>query len=102
MIKNKPIAAIQHRKREHVDICLGKHSQFDQLTSGFERYHFAHNCLPELNYDEISLDTLFLEKQLQAPLLISSMTGGTDQAKEINIRLATIAQEFGIAMGVAH
>jgi isopentenyl-diphosphate Delta-isomerase len=41
-----------------------------------------------------------LGKQLGAPILISSMTGGTSQAKEINYRLAEVAQEYGLAMGV--
>jgi isopentenyl-diphosphate Delta-isomerase len=37
---------------------------------------------------------------LKAPLLISSMTGGTARAEEINRNLATGAQELRIAMGV--
>jgi isopentenyl-diphosphate delta-isomerase len=37
---------------------------------------------------------------LQAPLLISSMTGGTPEAAAINHNLAAAAQAAGIAMGV--
>jgi isopentenyl-diphosphate delta-isomerase len=65
-----------------------------------ERYRFTHCCLPELNRNEIDLTTPFLGKSLGAPLLISSMTGGTQQAKMINFRLAEVAQQYKLAMGV--
>jgi isopentenyl-diphosphate delta-isomerase len=65
-----------------------------------ERYRFTHCCLPELNRREIDLTTTFLGKSLGAPLLISSMTGGTQQAKTINFRLAEVAQQYKLAMGV--
>lgn len=88
------------RKAEHIRICLESDVQFHTQGSGFDGYQFGHNCLPELNYSEIDLTTKLLGKQLGAPILISSMTGGTLQAKEINHRLAEVAQEYGLAMGV--
>ncbi len=92
-------AETQNRKADHIRICLDEDVQFRQ-TTGFERYRFTHCCLPELDRDEIDLTTTFLGKTLRSPLLISSMTGGTEQARQINSRLATVAQQFGIAMGV--
>jgi isopentenyl-diphosphate delta-isomerase len=74
--------------------------QFHGNTNGLERYRFTHCCLPELNRSEIDLATRFLGKSLGAPLLISSMTGGTEQAKTINCRLAEVAQQYKLAMGV--
>jgi len=65
-----------------------------------DRYRFEHSCLPEIDLREVSLQTRFLNKTLGAPLLISSMTGGTEQAKIINSRLALAAQKHGLAMGV--
>jgi isopentenyl-diphosphate Delta-isomerase len=88
------------RKAEHIRICLESDVQFQTQGSGFDRYQFGHSCLPELDYQEIDLTTKFLGKQLGAPILISSMTGGTPQAKEINYRLAAVAQEYQLAMGV--
>jgi isopentenyl-diphosphate Delta-isomerase len=88
------------RKAEHIRICLESDVQFKTQGSGFDRYQFTHSCLPELNYQEIDLTTNLLGKQLGAPILISSMTGGTQQAKEINYRLAEAAQEYKLAMGV--
>jgi isopentenyl-diphosphate Delta-isomerase len=88
------------RKAEHIRICLESDVQFRTQGSGFDRYQFTHSCLPELDYQEIDITTNLLGKQLGAPILISSMTGGTAQAKEINYRLAEVAQEYKLAMGV--
>ncbi|MBF2080059.1 MAG: type 2 isopentenyl-diphosphate Delta-isomerase [Synechococcales cyanobacterium T60_A2020_003] len=92
--------ATQQRKADHIRICLEDDVQCHQTTTGFERYRFQHCCLPELSWDDITLQTTFLGKSLKAPLLISSMTGGTEQAKMINQRLAAIAQHYRFAMGV--
>ncbi|MEH2467426.1 type 2 isopentenyl-diphosphate Delta-isomerase [Nostoc sp.] len=93
-------AQTQNRKADHIRICLEEDVQCDQITNGLERYRFTHFCLPELNPDDIDISTTFLGKQLGAPLLISSMTGGTEQAAIINQRLAEVAQYYKIAMGV--
>jgi isopentenyl-diphosphate delta-isomerase len=74
--------------------------QFPGLTNGLEFYRFTHYCLPELDYNELDLTTSFLGKPLGLPLLISSMTGGTAEAKIINYRLAEVAQNYRLAMGV--
>ncbi|VXD22757.1 Isopentenyl-diphosphate delta-isomerase [Planktothrix serta PCC 8927] len=91
---------IESRKADHLRICLEEDVQFRQTTTGLERYDFTHCCLPDLNRSEIDITTSFLGKILAAPLLISSMTGGTQQAKLINDRLAAVAQYYNIAMGV--
>lgn len=93
-------AQTQTRKADHIRICLEQDVQFHSNTNGLECYRFTHCCLPELDRKEIELTTTFLGKQLGAPLLISSMTGGTEQAAIINQRLAEVAQHYKIAMGV--
>jgi isopentenyl-diphosphate delta-isomerase len=90
----------QNRKADHLRICLDADVQPHQVTNGLERYRFTHCCLPELDHDDIQVGTTFLGKQLGAPILISSMTGGTDLAKTINTRLAGVAQHYKLAMGV--
>ncbi|GFE69226.1 type 2 isopentenyl-diphosphate Delta-isomerase [Chroococcus sp. FPU101] len=90
----------QIRKDDHLRICLEDDVQFHQTTNGLEKYRFTHCCLPELDLKEVDISTTFFGKTLNAPLLISSMTGGTARAKEINYRLATIAQTHKLAMGV--
>ncbi|MDJ0590022.1 MAG: type 2 isopentenyl-diphosphate Delta-isomerase [Pleurocapsa sp. MO_226.B13] len=90
----------QTRKADHLRICLEDDVQFRNLTNGLDKYRFEHSCLPELDLSEVNLSTEFLNKTLNAPILISSMTGGTDKAKTINCRLAIAAQKHGLAMGV--
>jgi isopentenyl-diphosphate delta-isomerase len=87
------------RKADHIRVNLEEDVE-SGLIAGFERLHFEHNALPELDLDEIDLSQEFLGKTLAAPLLISSMTGGTAQASEINRNLAKAAQVAGIAMGL--
>jgi isopentenyl-diphosphate delta-isomerase len=95
-----PQPETQQRKADHIRVCLEQDVQSHALTTGLERYHFVHTCLPDLDWDEVSLTTIFLGKSLGAPLLISSMTGGTEQARLINMCLARVVQHHGLAMGV--
>jgi isopentenyl-diphosphate delta-isomerase len=96
MSKVTPTSA---RKADHIRINL-EEDVSSGLTTGLENYYFIHQALPELNLNDIDLRTTFLGKSLNAPILISSMTGGTKEAERINQILATAAQKTGIAMGV--
>jgi isopentenyl-diphosphate delta-isomerase len=86
-------------KSDHIRINLEEDVR-SKLTTGLEHYFFLHNALPELNLEETDLSVEIFGKKLKAPLLISSMTGGSKEATEINQRLAEAAQESGIAMGL--
>lgn len=87
------------RKADHIRINL-EENVTSGLTTGLERYRFSHVALPELNLDGIDLSQTLFGKRLKAPILISSMTGGTEQAAAINRALAEAAQQTGIAMGL--
>jgi isopentenyl-diphosphate delta-isomerase len=93
------VAPIDQRKADHIKINLEKDVR-SALTTGLEKYHFVHEALPELNLERIDTSLSLFGKKLAAPILISSMTGGTEEAGEINQRLAEAAQEVGVAMGV--
>jgi len=93
------VAPIDQRKADHIKINLEKDVR-SALTTGLENYHFTHEALPELDLNRIDTTLELFGKKLNAPILISSMTGGTEEAGEINQRLAEAAQEVGIAMGV--
>ncbi len=88
------------RKSEHLRILLKEDVRFRNLTTGLERYHFVHQALPEIDRDHIDLSTNLLGKRLGAPLIISSMTGGAEEAETINKNLALAAQTHGLGMGV--
>jgi len=91
---------IERRKADHIRINLEEDVGFDRLTTGLERYRFIHQALPEIDLRQVDLSTALFGKRVRAPLLISSMTGGTERAHAINNCLATAAQEAGIAMGL--
>jgi isopentenyl-diphosphate delta-isomerase len=87
------------RKADHIRINLDEDVR-SGLTSGMERYRFIHQALPELNLEDVELNLRLFGRELRAPILISSMTGGTEQAGRINRTLVEAAQETGIAMGL--
>ncbi len=86
------------RKAEHIRLALDHRMQVP--ASFFDRYRFAHEALPEVEMSTVDLGTTFLGKSLSAPLLISCMTGGTDEAAEINRNLAQAAEKTQVALGV--
>lgn len=88
------------RKSEHIRICLEEPVQGLGIETGFQYYRFRHCALPEIAFNEVDISGSFLGLPLQAPLLISSMTGGTEEAGSINSRLAEVAQARGWAMGL--
>ncbi len=95
----KKSSSTRSRKADHIRINLDQNVR-SGLTTGLENYRFTHQALPELNLDDIRLDFSLFGKDLTAPLFISSMTGGTEDAGIINRNLATAAQETGIPLGV--
>ncbi|MCB0103374.1 MAG: type 2 isopentenyl-diphosphate Delta-isomerase [Anaerolineales bacterium] len=93
------VAPIDQRKADHIKINLEQDVR-STLTTGFEKYHFTHEALPELDLNRLNTSLSLFGKTLASPILISSMTGGTSEAETINLRLAEAAQECGVAMGV--
>jgi len=60
----------------------------------------VHQALPEVDLDQIDLETELLGHRLRAPLVISGMTGGHPMALAINRALGQAAQRHGLAIGV--
>ncbi len=88
----------EQRKAEHVNIILN-----EDVSAGYDYWsdvHLLHHALPEIDLDDIDLSVRLFGKKLEAPLVISSMTGGFGMGGEINENLAKAAAEVGVAMGV--
>jgi isopentenyl-diphosphate delta-isomerase len=94
------ILSHQRRKEEHLQICLNEEVQFTNATSGLENYYLVHQALPEIDMTDIDLSIELFGKRLAAPIIISSMVGGIEEAVGINRNLARAAQHLGLAMGV--
>lgn len=88
------------RKDDHIRINLEEDVEFHQLTTGFEEYRFVHQALPEIDLAEVNTSISLFGKTLSAPILVSSMTGGTSKAGLFNRRLAEAVQQQRLAMGV--
>lgn len=91
---------LEKRKSDHIRINLEEDVSFRGLTTGLENYRFLHQALPEIDLHQVDTSVTVFGKKLNAPILISSMTGGTEQAQAINRTLAQAAEAKGIAMGL--
>ena len=90
---------IRSRKADHIRINLEEDVR-SGLTTGLESYRFEHRALPELDLEAVDLSQTLFGRMIESPILISSMTGGTDEAAAINRILAEAAQETRIVMGL--
>ncbi len=83
-----------NRKSEHIQ--LTQHAQTDK--NDIDNRFYYEPVTADFSKKEESFP--FLGKQLQAPIWISSMTGGAEKAKKINRNLARVCAEFGLGMGL--
>lgn len=90
----------ERRKADHIRINIEEDVAFKHLTTGFEDYFFMHEALPDIDLDKVDTSSAIFGRSVNTPLLVSSMTGGTAEARTINRILAEAAQEVGIAMGL--
>lgn len=90
---------ISSRKADHIRINLEEDVD-SSLSTGLENYRFIHQALPEMDLEDVDLSQRLFGKTVRAPILISSMTGGTAEAGRINRTLAEAAQQARIVMGV--
>jgi isopentenyl-diphosphate delta-isomerase len=86
---------IKSRKQDHIDLAANSVVTAEMRSTKLD-YEPLFGVHPTGEMKEIS----FLGKTLKAPLWISSMTGGSTEAGAINKRLAKIAGEFGLGMGL--
>ena len=93
------MSELEQRKRSHLAICASEDVEHHGRTL-LDDVHLLHEALPELSIGEIDLTTDLLGRRLEAPILISGMSGGTEEAGRLNRALAAAAQKFGLGMGV--
>jgi isopentenyl-diphosphate delta-isomerase len=94
----EPERLIQRRKGDHVEIVANEDLTQDYVY--WDDIKLVHNPLPEVDLEEVDTSVTIFGRSLKAPLIISAMTGGYGKAEEINRNLASVAEDFGIGMGV--
>lgn len=90
--------SFESRKADHLRLALDP--SMDAFESGFDRIRLRHEALPELNFSEVSLATLFWKFKAASPLFISSMTAGHHEGEAINFTLAKVASLRRWPMGL--
>ncbi len=99
MDKTPPARATEARKSRHLDIAL-EDDVASHLDPGFSRIRLHHEALPECALEDVDMSATIFGHALRAPLLISSMTGGTERARSINYNLAIAAERAGVILAL--
>lgn len=90
---------IQNRKKEHVELTVHE-DVFYKKTTGFEKFEFVHNALPEVNFEDVDVKGELLGRTFALPLFISSMTGGYSKAGLVNAQIAEFCERVNLPFGV--
>jgi isopentenyl-diphosphate Delta-isomerase len=90
--------SIEQRKKDHLRVCL--ENQVETQKAGFEDIILINNSLSETNLKEIRTSVDFFGKKLSMPLIISALTGGTEEARKINKELAEVCERKGIGFSL--
>ena len=93
-------AGIRKRKADHLALCASGEVDFREKGTLLDEVALVHDGLPDRHLDEVDLGTTLLGKRLAAPVVISAMTGGTEEAGAINRDLARVAEELGLGIGL--
>jgi len=93
------VSGVGRRKLEHLELCIGGDVEARRGTL-LDEVELLHEALPELAWAEVDCSVELLGRQLQAPFVISGMTGGAPETRAVNLALAAVAQKHGFAIGV--
>lgn len=86
------------RKNEHLSLAT-KYYDHAHVDHPFDAVRLIHTALPEAAVSDVDLSVEMAPGvTLAAPFYIEAMTGGSDQAKEINRQLSQLAAKYHLAM----
>jgi len=90
---------ISDRKLEHLRLCLHSDVEYHKKT-GLDDVELVHRALPEVDLGSIDLSCSLLGKEMDAPLIITAITGGHPTSQEVNRKLARATGKHGLGMGL--
>ncbi len=99
MKEPKELQQFVDRKQDHIRLALLDENEA-LGASLLDRFDLIHDSLPDLNLNEISIESALLDQPIKTPFFISGMTAGHEHAQSINDVLAALASERGWIMGV--
>ena len=83
---------MKNRKDDHIKYALEHESEYNS----FDDVELIHSSIPKYNLDEIDLSTHFASHDFEFPFFINAITGGSENAKKINQKLAKVANECNL------
>jgi len=86
------------RKKEHIKYSLLLERKLKRNV--FDDIKILHNCLSEVNLNDIDISTNLQGIKLASPIIINAMTGGMQEGENINRELSKIAKKLNLAMAV--
>lgn len=87
---------VPDRKQDHIELAM----KAGMANKGADHRFSYEPMLTPHPADELDISVSFIGKKMNAPVWVSSMTGGTEMAFDINHRLATTCARFGLGMGL--
>ena len=82
----------QSRKDDHIHYALEQPAGYNS----FDDMELIQRSLPHYDLDEIDLSTHFAGRDWEFPFYINAMTGGSPKGREINEKLAQVAEACGL------
>jgi isopentenyl-diphosphate delta-isomerase len=92
---------IGKRKLDHIEICAEEKLEritYNRRTTLLECIELLPLCFPTHSIDRIETKIQFLSATINAPIMVSAMTGGIEQAGRMNRVLASACQQLGIPL----
>jgi isopentenyl-diphosphate Delta-isomerase len=86
---------MEDRKKDHIELAFQSQTEHQYIDK-----RFSYEPLLAAHPTGGIKPFTFLGKTFRAPMWVSSMTGGTLLAKNINTNLAKVCNEFGFGMGL--
>lgn len=89
----------EQRKIDHIELALDPRNQSTSVMS-LAAIDLIHEALPDLNFEEISLETESLSQGARTPFLVSAMTAGHEAGVQLNGLLAEVCDQRGWSLAV--